>query len=219
MNNTYLYNPYKWLPSLQRSLQEYVMTGAKNSIVNGDDEPVGDQVYQVEFDFPSPDHLARLMPLPKTLIHFVIDDIENPTLGFGDGVVNSILDAEGQTVIEEQTAAHVVNFDVGVWASDNSGGSTARLEAYQLLTDLFAGPRALGACREQTGGVEIRSFDGGRFVLDSINDVGVFRIVDTTLVVRVYSLNAPDPAVVVGEIVQDPELTVGDEILIDVPTP
>lgn len=217
INSTYLYDPDNWLISLHRSLREYILRGFKNSVKNGNGDSIGDQVYQVEFDFPGSDQLARLMPLQKTLIHFVVDDIENPILGFGDAVVSRTPDPTNTYMIEEEAVPHVVNYDVGIWASDDSGGSTARLEAYQVLNSLFSGPLAMNGCRVQTGGVEIRSFVGGRFIIETINDVPVFRTVDTTLVVRVYERNTPDleDRPLADEIVQNPGLTVmpGDQSL------
>jgi hypothetical protein len=133
------------------------------------------------------DDLADKVPLPKTIIHFEIDDPREIPFGIGENLVNHVVDAIGGTVEEWEAHCHEVDIDVGVWASVESGGPTARMEAMEDLNKLFTGPNAREACMIATNGVYPRALIGGRFVTDSISDVTTFRIVDMTLRVRVYS--------------------------------
>jgi hypothetical protein len=95
-----------------------------------------------------------------------------------------------------------------VWASDQSGGSTSRLIAYEILDKAFGGEMAKRKCMEATQGVELISFMGGRFVMDSINDIRIFRIVNAELVVRVYSRKDGSALIVPDSITQVPVLTI-----------
>jgi hypothetical protein len=161
-----------WVTTLMRALEWYVNSNS----------PV---VYNVMFEFPSARQLGQLMPLGQTVIHFEIDDIQNPPFGFGDNIVNIVYDEEDQVLETQEALSHDVNFDVGVWASDASGGITARLNAYQLLSNLFDGAsayvNALGI------NVEIKSFSGAAFTKEEIDNVNIYRIANMTLVLRVYS--------------------------------
>jgi hypothetical protein len=209
------YDPLAWVTSMQRSLREYVLNEIHLAISDEDHptpNPVGLAVFDVVFDYPFSANPALEADLSKTIIHFEIDDIENIKLGFGPDVVDDVYTpgdiTNPATVVEREARCHKVNFDVGVWASDLSGGSTQRLLAYELLEKMFGGELARDKCMGYTQGVELFSFQGGRFVVDTINDVRVFRVVGGELVVRVYSRKDGNELIVPDEFVQDPQLTI-----------
>lgn len=209
------FDPLQWVSSLQRSLKEYIEDEINNAVTDGalpTPNPIGLQAFDVILDFPVSAEGARSADFPKTIIHLEIDDIENRKLGFGTDIVQAEY-VEGDvdtpaTLVEKEAMGHIVNFDVGVWASDLSGGSSSRLLAYEILERIFGGNLAREKCATATGGVEILTFDGGRFVPDVINDIRVFRIVDCTLRVRVYSRKDSGDLIVADEITQDPHLTI-----------
>jgi hypothetical protein len=215
-----IYDPYNWLPSMFRTLKEYVLDGVDKSRKHFT-ENIGLQAYEIVFDFPA----ARLDPhkLPftnenndiVTLIHFEIDNIDNQPLGFGEGRFRETPYSATGTIVPEEAESHEVNFDVGIWATDSSGGSTSRLEAYGILDSLFSGPSAQSACQSLTGGVLIRSFGGGRFINDSVNDIRLYRVADVELVCHVYSsklvVSETD-----SEIILIPELLIDETVIVDV---
>src|SRR4029077_993749 len=69
---------------------------------------------------------------------------------------------------------HLINLDVGIWASDRSGGVTARSRAKQILQNCLGGARGIEKLRDFSDGddgqLEIMSFTGGRFVPRPINE-------------------------------------------------
>jgi hypothetical protein len=165
-------------------------------------------------EFPGADIDAKTVPLKKTLIHFAIDAIESREVGMGDNVFNSNYNATTHTVTPQSAMVNVVNFDIGIWASDESGGTTQRMRARQLLQNLF-GIGAVAKFRTRTdggnGGVEILRFSGGRFITEPVNDIRLYRMVDGQMDVRVYSrtpLSFAETGPAIEEIVQAPNLTI-----------
>jgi hypothetical protein len=172
-------------------------------------------VYDVVMEFPGSQLDEQAMPLKHTIIHFEIDDIREMPVGFGDTPHRWNYDATNQIVTPQWAHAHVINFDVGIWASDLSGGTTARMRARQHLTRLFAIPEGAERLRNYSDGddgvLDVLSFSGGRGVIDSVNDVRLFRMVDSTLEIRVYSRTPIESATAgpsIEEIDQAPGLTI-----------
>jgi hypothetical protein len=188
------FDPDIWLESLIRVIESYVQ---KNSSA----------IYDIRFSFPEADERAEFVKLPKTVIHFEIDDIDNPRFGMGDNVVEQVYNEAAFTVTGIEAIPHVVNMDVGVWASPNSGGVTARLRAYQLLSRLFAGSEAYEKAINEAD-FEIVNFTGGSFVREKVSDVPLFRVVGITLVVRVFERRVRVPSTFIETYVQNPQLQI-----------
>lgn len=223
MPQTNLYDGRTWLETLFRSVEEFIKTGIDNYIKNGS-TPVGLWAYDVVMDFPTAAEPAEKLPFkkddkPVTLIHLAIDEIQNVPLGMGDGTyAEAVVEGDDENageVYPEEAEGHEVNFDIGIWATDASGGSSSRLAAYQMLNSLLGGPSAQDFFHARTGGVEIRSFNGGRFLMETVNDLRLYRVVDSELVVRVFSRKIVIPQVLVDDIDQTQGLTVGDEIIVN----
>jgi len=178
MTQTNTYDPEKWLESTTRALKEYV-------------DNAFSAAYEVIMEFPSTDAVLKYMPLSKSIIHFEIDSQEHNRLGFGDnyGAINYNITTHETN--PQEAAIRLLNFDVGIWTSDRSGGTTSRLRAQQTLGFLFEGSLAQAkldaAVDDGAGRIEIRDYRGGRFLTDRINDVDVYRMVDATLEIRVFS--------------------------------
>lgn len=220
------YNPEQWLETLTRGLQEYAEEGFNNSVIDPGNNPVGSQIYDVIMEFPGTDEIMKRVPLKKTLIHFEIDDIEDRILGFSgreETIVKSTYDAATATIVQQEGVEHRVNFDVGIWTSDRAGGKTQRLRAYQNLVRLFQGRLAYDDLRDATkrtdagqfdGCLEIHNFTGGRFWVESVNDVTLYRMLNCTLVIRCFSRTSPlrPPLPSIEEIFQDPELIIDDQL-------
>ena len=197
----FTYDPENWLISCMRSLGEYVK------------EAMPDEFYQVVNEFPGTETLNTLIPENKSVIHFEIDDIENTVLGFGNNYFRDNFDAGSGTAQPQEARQHIIDMDVGIWAWDKSGGTTSRMRAYQALTNLFHGSRAYwrtwNSSSDGDGGIEILSWNGGRFLTERLNDMPVYRTVDATLRVRLYSrtpMGAGEPVVLTW--VQDPNLSI-----------
>jgi hypothetical protein len=201
------YDPTKWVTTMQRALKDYVEAEIDAAIGGG-----GLNVFNVVFDYPVSAAAPLEADLTKTIIHLEIDDVLNTRIGFGRDVFAGAYTpgnvANAATLVESEARCHRVNFDVGVWASDLSGGSTSRLIALEILDSAFGGEMARHKCMAATGGVEITSFNGGKFVVDTLNDVRVFRIVDSALDVRVYSRKDGEEMIVADTISQDPHFTI-----------
>lgn len=173
------YDPENWLVTLTRSLSDYMKT-------------LIDQDTTVEMSFPDTRSWAKPLPLEKSLIHFEQDGISNPVYGFGspgDDMYNDPLNPT--QVVHREAALHTVNFDVGVWVSTQGGGATKRTVLHQLLIDTFGTVAGRKALYDATDGITVTSFEGGRNLLDRIDDVPVWRAHDMTLVVRVVSRHVP----------------------------
>lgn len=216
------FSPEDWLESTIRVIKEYLEIEFHRS-VSARSEYVGENAYEVVTQFPGPDLDIRRMPMHKTIIHIEVDDISSDILGFGDNVFSSTYDPATEMITEREAQVHLLNFDVGIWASDASGGTTSRSRAKQVLQNCLGGARGIKRMQAFSdggdGAVEIRSFSGGRFLLDRINDMQVFRMVESTLVVRVFSRTPLEDAQVgpaIEEIIQDPDLKIIDSpVLID----
>lgn len=211
------FDPENWLESTTREIENYVMGGFTTAVLDNNNQPAGDQIYDVIMEFPGPLLDTMDNPLQKTLIHFEIDDAQDRMLGLGENIYADNYDAVTQTVNPQYAGTHIINFDVGIWASAESGGTTSRLRAKQILYDLLGAPSGRLAFQAITDGgdgrVEIMDYTGGRFIRDTINDVPVFRMIDGQLVVRVYSRtklsDTPGPAI--EEIDQGPDLSIQDD--------
>jgi len=181
-----------WLLTLTRALKDYVSDGFNSLSSSGN----GLDAYDVVFGYPDSSDPLFQAELVKTIIHLEVDDITDIPLGFGDNMVNEIIAPVSGNIFQttqEEALCKLVNFDVGVWASYQSGGSTSRMVAYQVLSKLFTGAGAFSNAKEAMGGVEIRSFQSGLFVVDAAGDINVFRIVGSDLIVRVYVKRVSGP--------------------------
>lgn len=212
MPQTFIYNPDQWFVSLIRSLEEYVVDSF-NAEVSGN----GDEIWRIIMDFPESDDLPEVVgESDKILVHFAPDNIENIKLGYGLDIVDFTTTppsgpppAPAGSVNESEAEPHLVNFDVGIWTYDNTGGATLRMETYQLLERFLHGPRAYQAVKDATEGVEVQSYNGGRWVTERIAGTRVFRMVDAELIVRVYSRKLTIAAApLTDSIEQDPNLTI-----------
>jgi hypothetical protein len=203
-----LFNPEKWLTTFTRALKDYVINGAL---------PLN--LYEIIMEYPGVLMTDTNWPRPKTVIHFSIEDIEQMQMGMGSGVVNEVfsvppLPALGEVVEEWEAHPYRVTLDVGIWASKESGGSTARMEAREALDLLFVGPKARTNCMTLTDGIEILSFTGGRFVEDEVNNLPVFRAVDQDLIVRLYGRLKAPPVPVWDTFVQEPGIEIDDTVIV-----
>ncbi len=206
------FNPDSWLLSLHRGLDDFVKIRINEYVRNNVNAPAGLQAFEVVMDWPEADDLIKQIQLEKTVIHFVADDIDSQGLGFGTNVVAGTEQLQISPLPDyvgwQQAKMHTVNYDVGVWASDKSGGSSMRLFAYQMLDQIFGGDYARRDLRTATQGVEIVSYSGGSFITEKINDVRVYRIIDCELIVRVFSRFMLKDQVIVEDVVQAPDLEI-----------
>lgn len=198
------YDPEIWLESTTRVLHDYVV-----------DTINAPNVYSVVMQFPGADIDSQKLPLDKTIIHFQVDSIDEKPLGLGDRPVTENYDEDTGETRPQWARVHRINFDVGVWSSDRSGGTTSRMRARQWLTRLFAIPEGAERLRDYSDGgdgiLDVLSFSGGRNAEELVNDVRLYRLVDTTLEIRVYSRTPLGDAPVVmaiEEIPQAPNLTI-----------
>lgn len=187
------YNPEEFLESTIRCLKEYTEIRLTEML---DGNTFAD-LYDVVMEFPGPmlDDRSRKMPLDKQIVHFELDAISEHRLGFGDNVFADNYDVATGNYPQE-AGISLMNFDVGIWTSDRTGGTTTRAETRRMLSQIFNGPAALERFRKDTdggdGGIEIVRYSGGRFATDKINDVIVYRTVDGQLEVKVFS-RTPKP--------------------------
>lgn len=190
------YDADNWLVSATRELGTYV------------DTLLADPDAEVEMSFPNTRDWTKETPLPKTLIHFEQDDMEDRALGFGSPGVDVVNNLTG-TVEHQEAAWHLINFDVGVWVSAEGGGATKRMETVQALKNMFTTAGGKTAFNEATEGLWVVSFDGGRNALDRINDIPVWRAMEMTLVLRVFSRHLPvAPDILIGDFVQDQDFVI-----------
>jgi hypothetical protein len=214
---TVAYNPEKFLESTVRCLKAYLEHEFHVAVDDGENF-VGEDVYEVVAEFPATDLELRKMPMQKTIIHFEIDDITSAMVGLGDNIFTSTYDEATNTLVGRTGEVHTINLDVGIWASDASGGTTARLRAKQILQNCLGGALGIIKLRNFTDGgdgmLELLSFSGGRFVLDKINDMTVYRMAECTLIIRVFSRVPLDDALsgpAILEIDQDPDLSIRED--------
>lgn len=202
------YDPEDWLESFVRCMKEYLEQEFDQSVYT-DSEYVGLEAFEIIAEFPGAHYDLRKMPLQKTVIHFEIDDIASSVIGLGDNIFSWTVDDITGLGTAREAQVHLLNVDVGVWATDASGGTTARMRAKQTLQNALGGARGITKMRAFSDGgdgmVEIMGYSGGRFMLDSVNDVQVFRMVESTLVVRVFSRSPADPSMV-GPAIMDIEI-------------
>lgn len=196
------YDPELWLETTVRAIKDYV----RNNI--------NTRIYDVSMEFPSPEVEQYKMPLRKTIIHFEVDDMPESLIGIGDNIFALNYDPVRKTVNPQEAREQRLNFDVGIWASDDSGGTTSRMRAKQILSNLFGGSTGIKALYEAAegddGSIEILRYEGGRFAIDTINDVRVFRMIDCQLEVRVFSRTpiSDEPGPAIEDIQQVPNLTI-----------
>lgn len=218
-----VYNPEIWLESTVRELKAYAEAGLNESVRDGSANPIGlynkdtnpNGIYEVVMEFPSPENISGRVPLLRTIVHFEIDAIDNRYVGLGNQTYRQNYDPATHTVQPQEAGWHQVNFDVGIWSSDKSGGTTSRLRVYQILNNLFHGKLGQAAFDARTdagdGRVEIVRWDGGRFITETINDVPTYRSVEGVLELRVFSrtpLIITPPVTAIEEILQAPGLVI-----------
>lgn len=190
---TVTFDPDNWLLSAHRALHSYVQSKFDPNLVT------------VEMSWPD---VTKELPFHKVLIHMEQDDQENPILGFGTPGVE-VYDEDAGTWVVHEAQLHHLNFDVGVWASSQAGGATARSKAAQTLTNIFTPAEAKKELQATTDGIWVVSFNGGRNELDRITDLPVWRAMDMTLVVRVVSRHIPAQTEIVPfGADQTPDLTI-----------
>ena len=201
--NVVKYDPERWLETTIRGISTYLHNG-----LNPDPDY---ENYKVVQEFPGSLYDAEKLPLTYTTVHVTVDAIiERPVIG----IIEDNFDPLTHTIDPQEARQHDINFDVGIWSSDRSGGTTARMRARQTLTNLFGGTMGIAKFREATdmgdGGVTIRTFQGGHNVTERLNDIDVYRMVGIELEVRVYSRSPKglQPGVAIEEILQDPHLTI-----------
>lgn len=214
------YNPEIYLESATRILKAYAEDGITQAVQDNNAQNVGLDVYDVVMEFPSDELIVTKVPGSRSIIHFELDMIQDFILSFGENVARSVYDPGLHTVTEQEGRRHILNFDVGIWSWDKSGGTTARLRARQILTNLFTGSQATDTLRSFSdggdGALEIVSYTDGSFVTEAINDVRVFRMINSTLSIRVFS-RTPNPIVIpsIESIDYDIQLILDDELIAD----
>jgi len=206
------YNPEEFLESTVRVLKEYLEQEFHRSVNDGG-MYVGEQAYEIVPEFPGSALDSRKMPMHRTIIHFEIDDIQSDIVGMGDNIFAQTYDPDTGQVTGRTGEVHILDIDIGVWASDASGGLTARMRAKQILQNCLGGTRGIVKLKQFSDGgdgmLELLGYSGGRFVMDRINDMQVFRMIESTLVLRVFSrvpLDDDMTGPAIEEIEQDPTL-------------
>ena len=203
---TYQFDPDSWLVTTHRAIQAYVANAFPENDVHGDG------LFDVEMGFPDTTAITKETPLDSVLIHFEQDDQEPLVIGFGTPGIEEF-DEDTSTVVLKEAVKVRFNFDVGVWVSAECGGATKRMETVERLANLFNTAVAKKTMREETNGVYPAQFTGGRFVLDRVNDLPIWRATDMTLVVEVFGRVIPDalvPAIVDGFTLDDNSMTIQD---------
>jgi hypothetical protein len=217
------YDPEDWLESSTRCLEEYARESFHQAIKSEDGTPIGLEAYEIVMQFPGTLLDTRKVPMRRTLIHFEIDEIATSVIGFGDNIFAENFNETDESLNPQWAAAHRLNIDIGIWASDASGGITSRAKVKQILVNAFGGAAGIVKLREYSDGgdgrLDILSFSGGRFLVDRVNDVTVYRMVECTLEIGVFSRTpiedtASVPAIMF--ITQDPKLSISSE---DIPPP
>jgi len=192
------YDPDLWLETLTRALSAFC------------EASLADPDATVEFSFPDTSRWTKETPLPRALVHFEIDDIQNPTLGFGTPGDMTVDDtSDPATVTYREAMQHLVNIDVGVMVSAQAGGATKRMELTRKLIDMFGSATGKQAFNDATGGLWPVSIDRGQFIVDHVNDIPLWRTVGMTLVIRAFSRYTGAP------IVQIQDFDAGGELVIE----
>jgi hypothetical protein len=203
---TEVYDPENFMLSTSRVLKDYV-----EAFINTG-------VFEVIMEFPGAVIDQGLLPLKKTVIHFELDDIDSKPVGLGDGMFADNYNATDETITPQYASVHKLLWDVGIWASDRSGGTTQRARARQMLEFLFGrnngGIERLREFSDNDDGVlEITDFSGGRFLIDtSENDQkALYRMVNCQLEIRVFSrtpLSMASPIPTIEDHTQVPDITI-----------
>lgn len=210
--SAYLFdNGEDWLEGVYTAVVEYL----KDSLL----EILGadwDGLYEVIEGFPPDDTFDRKrMPPERTLIHLDIDRIENPIFGFGDNVVDRTYDSPASDqVTEVEAQKHVINFDLGIWSSERAGGGTARLRAYQVLTHMFQGTEAYRECNTKAG-VQIESFGGGQNIIETINDIKMWRVANISLVIHCFNRRYKTPVPYVQTATSEGTIHIDDTVIVE----
>lgn len=216
------YDPTTPISSAFRALHDYVSVKMPVYASDfADPDLRSKRIYDLVMEFPGASVL-KYMPLPRTLIHFALDDMESPRVGFGSESIIDLYDEDTGIIRGYEPTWDVLNFDVGVWATDRSGGVSSRLEAIEYLRELFNSNSARIQLFQETGGVNVTRWSGGRNAQDTINDIDVYRYVGATLEIRLGGLSAPlDSHAVTGFVVEqeyevgEAVITAQDEIVLD----
>jgi hypothetical protein len=135
-------------------------------------------------EFPAPDSWKLPIGAGRRFISNWMTTIRSPSASvlFSRDTYNAVT----ETVSDRGSDGLVpLNFDVGVWAFQEAGGGTARMEAQETLKQLFIGNQADLDLAAATNGIHVLSFSGGRHITDTINGQPVWRAMDMTLIVRV----------------------------------
>jgi hypothetical protein len=212
MTQTNVYNPELPIETAVRALKEYAETQLDKSVMyNG--TPQGHQIYQVVMEFPASQVPPAKVPLSKNVVHFEIDEVTPRILGLGDNIFADNFNDGDYSMQPQEGSVIEMNWDVGVWTSDKTGGTTARMRAYQTLQFMFNGALAITRLRLATdsgdGGLEILKFEGGRFITERVNDIDLFRITDSTLTIRIFTRTPKDVVMAaIEDISQDPHFDV-----------
>lgn len=212
------YNPEKYLESSVRILKDYLEMEFQKAVNDGQSY-VGSSAYEVIAEFPGSAMDTGQMPMHKTIIHFEIDDIQSDVIGFGPGItVDDTFDPDTGMISVRTGEVILLNIDIGIWATDAAGGATSRMRAKQILQWALGGVNGVIKLKNFSDGgdgmLEIVGYSGGRFVMDRINDMQVFRMIENTLVVRVYSrvpLEDWMTGPAIQEFVQDPTIWIRDD--------
>jgi hypothetical protein len=175
--------------------------------------------YDIRLGFPPESVFSddERMVLDNVIIHFEIDDVRNPVFGFGDNVIQSesLYDTpDPNDVTEVEAQQHIVNFDVGIWATQKAGGETARLRAYQRLTHVFQGVEAYRDCSDKAG-IQIKSFEGGQNIIETINDITVWRVAGMTLQIQVFNRRYKTPTTYIETITSEGTVHIDDTVIIE----
>lgn len=195
----YQYNPSEYLVSAMDALKRYT----RDSLVQV--AGIGDTV-DVEMGFPDTRSWTKASPLERSIVHFELDDDPEMRTGFGVQVTQD--DQGNDTTILSEAAVHELNFDIGIWTSPQSGGTTMRARLRQALFAIYGPGGARRAFTDATG-VVVKRYGGGNDVLDRVNDLPIYRTVQVELVLSVFSRHTQDAATpLVIEIDQDEHLSI-----------
>lgn len=198
-----LFNPDKYLTSSIRALTDYITNAFDPDLVI------------VREEFPPPDEWET--PLAKIVVHLELDNDDPQPIGFGVASRYNYNEVTQMVVSEEATAWYHLNFDVGVWAFQEAGGGTARMEAQETLKQLFTGNQADLDLAAATNGIHILSFSGGRHITDTINGQPVWRAMDMTLIVRVCGRRTYTATDAITGFTQAPDLVIDGTVPVITP--
>lgn len=201
---SYVYDPTRYLTTTKRVLKDYVT----DKLVA--DPTIGD-VVDVQMSFPDTRDWTLKSPLERSVVHFELDDDPEVRLGFGVPQAQEDGD-DPDTVVLSEPALHMLNFDVGIWTSPQSGGETKRMQIREALYSIFGPAGARQDITQATDGIVVVSYDGGSDVLDRVNDLPVYRTTQIVLVVKVFSKHTnPAPVGVITTFDQAEKLSIEED--------